>query len=482
MAVLGDRLTVSFQENLLVLLCFSPSACTIIRNSIPERLFSQQLYRELVSRIYQYIDEQKAPPGDHLPDLLDAELEGDGKQAEQVCQLLEALYAQRTQVSEPYVMGRLEQFVRQQSLKTSIIAASESIQAGELDKAEQELQEGLKQRITAFSPGITLDQGLAFAYAGQTRIGIVSTGIKELDRWGLGPAKGELHLFVAPAKRGKTWWLVNIAKQAMLHRQSVVYITLEINERQIAQRMVQSMLSIQRSKARVPVTRIRTDDLGRLLRLEEEVMPGRLSFDDNSTKPLVEKRLKRLYGRGNIFIKQFPAGSLTVPTLNTYLDMLERTTGFVPDVLVLDYPDLMRVNADNYRIDLGSVYVKLRGLAVERNLALACATQSNREGAGARMVLDTHTGEDWSKIATADTVFTYSQGIEERKLGLARLFVSNSRVADKDRFIVLISQSYPTGQFVLDSVSMSDSHRYEAIFEQAKESGVGAGNADAAEE
>ena len=126
--------------------------------------------------------------------------------------------------------------------------------------------------------------------------------------------------------------------------------------------------------------------------------------------------------------------------------------------MILDYADLLKVDPKNYRIELGALYQELRGLAVERNMMLATASQANREGAGARVVLDTHTAEDFSKIGTADFAITYSQTQAEKQLGLARLFVSKART-DEDRFMILITQAYATGQFCLDSIRMVDSYR-----------------------
>lgn len=247
----------------------------------------------------------------------------------------------------------------------------------------------------------------------------------------------------------------------------MVYITLEINEAQIAQRMIQSLFSVLRRKAKISVTRLRSDGIGRLLHFDKEQLSGRLSLDDITSRPLVEKKLGRLHGRENLIIKAFPTGALSVSALRSYLDLLERTSGFIPDMVVVDYPDLMKVDSKNYRIDLGALYRDLRGLAVENNVGVVCASQSNRTGASAKLITDIHAGEDFSKIATADTVLTYTQTVAERELGLARIFVSNSRVADKDRFIVLISQSYPVGQFCLDSSLMSDS--YLGLLEQASQ-------------
>ena len=71
----------------------------------------------------------------------------------------------------------------------------------------------------------------------------------------------------------------------------------------------------------------------------------------------------------------------------------------------------------------------------------------------AKVVKDDMVAEDVSKIATADNVITYSQTEQERKLGLARLWVSNAR-NDEDKFMILISQCYAAGQFCLNSTLM----------------------------
>ncbi len=458
-----DKLSISLQENLLSLVLFSVKSAPLIRNSISLPLYSSQLYREVVSRAYDYLDQYKVPAADHLPDLFEDELKGDN--ATQYGELFASLYEQKEKVNEEYVLSKLESFVRQQTLKSSIIGASEAIQEGDLDRAEEQLNKGLRTRLSLFSQGLSLADWVRLAYAHEVRKNVVPTGITELDKWNLGPARGELHLFIAAPKKGKTWWLISMAKWCLLSRLKVVYITLEISEAQIAQRMIQSMFSVMRHKAKVPVTNLVVDGLGRLMHFTKDTLIGRLSLDDRSSRPAVEKKLNRFRGRGNMIIKAFPTGGLTVPALTAYLDMLEQSSGFVPDMLIVDYPDLMRVDTKNYRIDLGAIYRDLRGVAVERNIGVLCASQSNRTGASAKLITDIHAGEDFSKIATADTVLTYTQTVFEREMGLARIFVSNSRVGDKDRFIVLISQAYLVGQFVLSSALMTDT--YNGLLEQA---------------
>jgi hypothetical protein len=64
-----------------------------------------------------------------------------------------------------------------------------------------------------------------------------------------------------------------------------------------------------------------------------------------------------------------------------------------------------------------------------------------------------HAAEDYSKIAISDAVITYNQTLSEKALGIARLFVTAGR-NDEDKFNVIIKQSYPIGQFCLESRMM----------------------------
>jgi hypothetical protein len=463
-------LSISLQENLLVLLCFSKTAAPVIRTAIEPRLFGQAAYREIAARAFEYIDRFHEPPAEHLPDLFDEELQGDGPQAQQYGTLIEAMYDQRPNVNEQYALTQLEKFVRQQSLKTSIIAASEALQEGDLERADVALTEGLRVRMQAVQPPTTLDDGLKLVYAKQVRQDIIPTGIKELDRAQLGPARGEFLLFIAAPKRGKSWFLIHMGKQGILHRKKVLYVTLELSAAQIAGRMLQALFSVSRNEAHVDVTRFKADEFGNLIHFDRERIRDRLRLSDDASRPLVQKKLTALHGRNNFAVKQFPPGSLTVPQLTAYLDSLEHRHQFIPDMLIIDYPDYMKINSkssSDYRIANGALYNDLRGIAVERNISVVVASKSNRQGTKARLIDETHAAEDYSRIYTADTVFTFSQAPREKKLGIARLFASNTRVGLRDGFVLIISQSYPIGQFCLDSVKINT--KYEGLLEQAAE-------------
>ena len=460
------------QENLVVILAFDDERCKVIRNTVELDLFEGE-YQEIVRRIYKYIDEYKEPPKEHLADLFSDILEGDDKRKNTYDSILRNIFESQDTVNVTYVMNSLTKFIRQQLLKNSVIEAGQLLLNNDpdaLEEIESKLHNAMKRKLTMFEPGLRItntSRSLSFLDNEDPKF---QTGIPALDNRNLGPGRKELHLFIALAKRGKTWWMTNIGKRSLMHRQKVCHITLEVSEEVMAKRYYQALFSVPNRNGKIEQTILELDDLGRLYGLDKEEIKPKFSWEDPDAKQkIIEKMGDWGLRLDNLIIKQFPTGQLTVNELSAYLDNLETTQKFIPDVLIIDYPDLMRLDTSKYRLDLGRIYVDLRGLAVERNLALVAATQSNREGLKKSKLTEENVGEDFSKIATADTVLTYSQTDDEKELGLARIFVSNGR-NEEDKFTVLITQNYAIGQFVLDSVRLSsmDSMKLGELVEDVK--------------
>ena len=453
---MDDRLKTTLQQNLLALLCFDDAAYLLVRNSVTPSMFMSEVYREIVATVFSFVDQYKRPPKEHTLDLFEEQLRAKSKTSELFETALDTIHQLASTIDRAYVLQQLESFARCQRLKLSIIEASEALQQDDLTTAERVWRQSLKELPVNFSPGITLEQAWPTVAAGDARK-CYNIGIRELDEERLGPAVGEFLLFIAPPKRGKSWWLVHLAKQLLLQRARVLYVTLEISDVQIATRLMQALFSLSRHKAKTELTNFTLDDLGRLVGLTRESIKVD-SLDDPTKHKQLFRKLKGFHGHSNLIIKSFPAGRLTVAALEAYLESLEQSAGFIPNVVLIDYADLMTIDSKNYRIDLGVLYKDLRGLADVRRFALVSASQANRQAAKALLVTDIHTAEDYSKIGTVDTAITYTQTLPEKELGLARLFVSNTRVGDNDRFVVLINQSYKMGQFCLESVRMSDQY------------------------
>ncbi len=462
-----ERLSGALQENVLVLLVFDENFCNLVRNTVNSSLFESAIYRDIANHAIEFIDQFGTPIAEHLPDNLEHILNGsDKRKALAYTRVLDNLYAAKDEVNREYVISKLNAFVRQQTLKSAIVKAVEAVESGDIEQAEVELNRGLSSQIVSFERGILFSDPLdSLQFFDHTNDGI-PLGIKELDDRDVIPHPGELYLLIAPAKKGKSWFLIQTGKHALIHRKKVLHITLEMSEQRVSQRYIQSFFSVSKREAKVQIPIFSFSGDGNLTGISNHILE-RPTLSDEGIRARLSNRLKREFrNRPPLIIKKFPTGSLTIPMLNAYLDGLERFHKFIPDVLIIDYPDLMKLDSRDVRTSTGMIFKDLRGIAGERNLACVTVTQGNRESSRAKMVTDAMVAEDYSKIATADNVITYSQTLQEKSLGLARLFVSNGR-NDEDKFSMLITQSYPVGQFCLSSTMMR-SH-YEDLIEDLQE-------------
>jgi len=447
----------SLAENLLTVLAFDPERAPIVRAVVAPELFGGP-YRLLAARIYDYLDTFKKPPGDHLPDLLSDKLEGREAEAGYYAEIIENLHVSKGHINAEYVMNSLETFVKRQSMRSIAVDLQKALQRDTeegLEEAERLIAGANRVSLKVFDPGTRLsDKRKALGFLDLPDDSF-PTGIKELDALGLGPTRKELWLLIANAKAGKSWALTQLAKSALRHRYRVVHVTLEMSEKRTSQRYFQSLFAMAKSKDPFEVTRFQRDTLNRISGFDSTKSKPALSMDDPHIRRKLERRVDRWSARllDNIIVKEFPTSDLTVLQLRAYLDNLEVSEKFIPDLLVVDYPDLMKLDKDNYRLALDEVFKELRGLAVSRNIALAVVSQSHRSAAKAKQVGVENVAEAYSKIAHSDVVITYTQTAAEHKLGLARLHVAAGR-NDRDKFTVVISQAYNTGQFVVDSSMM----------------------------
>ena len=185
---------------------------------------------------------------------------------------------------------------------------------------------------------------------------------------------------------------------------------------------------------------------------------------DKGMRQRIANKMRKL--RLPVLVKEFPTGHLTIPGLEAYLDQLERYDGFIPDVLIVDYADLFNIESSRVREDTGKIYKDLRGLGVDRELAVITASQSNRLGEDAKKLTLKHLAEDYTKAATSDMIVTYSQTTVEKELGLGRLWIAKNR-DNEDGQTFTISHALGMGQFVIDC-AVADS-QYWSLLEDLSE-------------
>lgn len=472
------ELTGAIQEALLALLCYddSPRGAKFVSALIPPKTFDVY-YADLAAAAVRYLEKYGKPPGEHTLDLVENLKRKRPDDAEIFDRLYHSMESTREGVNREYVIKQATLFARKQRLKSGISKAIETLEEDteeSIDAASSLLRKSTEDAFDLFDPGTFLhDTSRALAFLDE-ELDAFPTGIKEIDERGLGPARGRLWVLSALYGKGKSWMMAHLAKYALMNRLRVLYVTLELSEAEVAQRMVQTCFAV--GKRQVPLQRIKFnhDDLGRWIDMKTIELKARPYLQQPDIRRYLRGRLLDLQAhKPPLLIRRFPTSMLTLRQLEGYLDGLQGAQGFMPDLMIVDMPSLMTLDPKNVTQEISATVKGLRGMAIDRNMAVAMPVQSNRMGEGARVLGGRHVAGDFSILGTADVYITYNQTDEEHELGLARLYVQKGRT-DQDRFTLLISQCYPIGQFCMESTLMHNSSAYWA---QVKEE-----SPDAAEE
>ena len=192
-----------------------------------------------------------------------------------------------------------------------------------------------------------------------------------------------LNIALAGTGVGKSLFMCHFASSVLVQGKNVLYITLEMAEEKIAERIDANLLDVN--------IRDLTD------------LP-RVIFENKVTK-LAEKT------QGQLIIKEYPTASAHAGHFKTLLNELTLKKSFKPDIIFIDY---LNICASSRYSKLGNVnsysYIKaiaedLRGLAVEYNVPIISATQTTRSGFGSSDIDLTDTSESFGLPATADLMF-----------------------------------------------------------------------------
>ncbi len=465
-----DKLDGSLQENILVLLCFHDDHARYIRNLVELEHFDP-LYKEIAYKAYAFIDEFKCAPKEHIADEFSKELSREGTHGSSLARVLEQLYEARDTVNVEYTLSNIEHFIKKQKLSAEIIRAMNELNFDSKESyavAEGVLRGALRERPELLIPTLEFDDvGAVLSYIAGVKDPTFLTGIKSLDYHGIGPARKGLHLFVALFGRGKSWYMINLGKQALRQRQNVFHLSLEMRADEVLARYYQTFFGISKHRTKKEISIINTDTYGNYIGIDNAIANPKIAFEDFDHATKIRQRMAT-FGKRFKRLRVLQLSQPSTQQVEAYLDQLEAASGFKPDLLIVDYADLMKIGStasrqesSNYRIALGEVYKDLRSMAMERNMAVVTASQANRDSESKRIIKGDGVAEDFSKVATADTVLTYNQTDAEKLRNLARLYVAKSRQSE-DKFTVLIAQNYDMGQFVLSSAKLTDFERYKS--------------------
>lgn len=455
-----EQLEANLQVSLLALLGYSTKRGVEVAIQVPPDLYDQGAHKEIAKATIAYrLKYGKAPGPKQMPILV--EKLPLAEEQIKVARLLASKFPQHLKgMNRDFVVEQAREFaIRQNYKRAALGAAIEANKShGSNDSVRKLMYDAIMYSPENLDKGMSLADERSLAFLDEQEQ-VWPLGIKPLDDAGIGLARGTLMLYLAKKNSGKSWMCVHVGRQMLKRGLKVLHISLEMSETQVAKRYHQAFNAMSRNYNKYIRVKFDRDKAGNAQGWDIKHVKPKLSQLDPAARRKLLKRMKIWHKEfNNLRIKRFPSGKLTVSALVQYLDQLGSIDDFYPDVVLLDYPDLMEIKSDNHRLDTGRTYVDLRGLAVERNFALFTPSQINRQGYEVELVTSVNSAEDISKVNTADIVLTYSQTRLEKTVGLARLYANHVRDSEAGAEVA-ISQAYAVGQYVVSAHLMGDSYK-----------------------
>ena len=267
--------------------------------------------------------------------------------------------------------------------------------------------------------------------------------------------RGDLSAWIAPPKGKKTYSLMFVAEQALWAGCRVVFFSLEMRKPQLIRRAWQAWNGqpVRDMIVDIPRFELISGTPGNELFAIENDKKKKTAIDLTDIENVQDKIRKR-FGGGDIRFIALPAYSATVEDMVSHLDNLAWYEDFVPDLVIVDYADIVkpsRYSGSEYRHQLDSIWKGLRALAQLRNIHVCTASQTNRAGMRGDIELE-HIAEDMRKLTHVSLLLAINQKPEEKEINALRIKTLLNRddsVFDGNEAVVLYQLSL--GKFYLDS-------------------------------
>jgi len=244
-----------------------------------------------------------------------------------------------------------------------------------------------------------------------------------------------LNIALAGTGVGKSLFMCHQAASCLLQGQNVLYITLEMAEERIAERIDANLFNM---------------DIKTLVDLP---------------KPMYDTKVHKLVNktRGRLIIKEYPTASAHAGHFKSLLNELSLKKGFSPDIIFIDYLNICSSSRFKGTIVNSYTFVKaiaeeLRGLAVEYDVPIVSATQTTRTGYGSSDVELTDTSESFGLPATADFMFALISTEELEEMNQIMVKQLKNRYNDptmNKRFVVGIDRAKMKLYNLEDSAQMN---------------------------
>jgi len=345
----------------------------------------RQLYKEVGKFVAKY---NKLPTAEAFKIELDQSSHFTDEQYRHAIEIVPHIFL-KEEVDDKWLLDTTEKWCQDRAVHNAIMESIKIIDGKHETLSKNAIPDVLQKALAvSFDTNIGHDyienaeERYEFYHAQEERIPFDLDYFNRITKGGL-PNK-TLNIALAGTGVGKSLFMCHVAAAAMVQGRNVLYITLEMAEERIAERIDANLLD-------VPIDQL-----------------------ENLSKPMLKNKVEDLTKKGNgkLIIKEYPTGQANASHFRALLNELKLKKNFIPELIFIDYLNICAssrmkgmggaINSYSY---IKAIAEELRGLAVEFNVPIISATQTTRSGFGNSDPGLEDTSESFGLPATADLMF-----------------------------------------------------------------------------
>ena len=384
-----------------------------------------QLFKEVAKFVAKY---NKLPNMDAFRIEIDQSHAFNDDQYTAAMEILPNIFVDNDKADDQWLLDTTEKWCQDRAIHNAIM---ESISI--IDGKHQTLTKNALPDLLSKALAVTFDNNVGhdyienveqryeFYHEDEERIPFDLDYFNKITKGGL-PNK-TLNIALAGTGVGKSLFMCHCAGSALSIGRNVLYITMEMAEERIAERIDANLLNI-------PIDQLQ-----------------------NISKPMLTGKVEDLASRtnGKLIIKEYPTGSAHAGHFRALLNELKLKKNFIPEMIFIDYLNICAssrmkgmggsINSYTY---IKAIAEELRGLAVEFNVPIVSATQTTRSGYSSSDPGLEDTSESFGLPATADLMFALISSEELESLGQVMVKQLKNRYNDpnhKKRFVLGIDRT-----------------------------------------
>ena len=390
--------------------------------------YFQGVYNQLFKEAGQYVGKyNKLPTLDAFKIEIDQSDKFNDDQYQAAMEIIPNIFAKETS-DEKWLFDTTEKWCQDRAIHNAIMESISIIDGKHKTLTKNALPELLSKALAVtFDPSVghdyieDVEDRYDFYHEDEERIPFDLDYFNTITKGGL-PNK-TLNICLAGTGVGKSLFMCHVAGNVLVQGRNVLYITMEMAEERIAERIDANLLNI-------PLDQLQ-----------------------HISKPMLTSKVEDIATRtnGKLIIKEYPTGAAHAGHFRALLNELKLKKNFVPEMIFIDYLNICASSrmkgmggAINSYTYIKAIAEELRGLAVEFDVPIVSATQTTRSGYTSSDPGLEDTSESFGLPATADLMFALVSSEELEALGQVMVKQLKNRYNDpnfKKRFVLGIDRS-----------------------------------------